>query len=202
MDTLSAAILLLLIMDPVGNVPLFLSTLRHVPAARRRKVLIRELLIALAALLVFLFFGRTLLHLLSLKQQAISIAGGIVLFLISLRMIFPTRGSAGDHLVGDQPHGEPLIVPLAIPLIAGPSTFATLVLLVSREPDRIGSWLIAVVVAWVVTAATLLSATSLQRLLGERGITAVERLMGMLLVAVSVQMTLDGVAQYLAAVPG
>jgi multiple antibiotic resistance protein len=192
MDLWSAALLLFLIMDPLGNVPLFLSLLRDLPPARRRMVLARELLIALGVLFVFLFGGRWILELLNLRQEAVSIAGGIILFLIGIRMIFPSP----EGLFGEAPGGEPFIVPLAIPLIAGPSTMAVLLLLGGQDPARLGEWSIALLVAWFGTAAILFSSTTLYRWLGMRTLTAFERLMGMLLVALSVQMLLDGVASY------
>jgi multiple antibiotic resistance protein len=193
MEILTAALTLLLIMDPLGNIPVFMSVLHQLDPQRRHRVLIRELLISLAVLLVFLFLGQHLLHVLNLQQEAISIAGGIVLFLIALRMIFPPEGG----IMGDLPEGEPLIVPLAVPLLAGPSTMATLLLLVRSEPGRLGDWLIALTVAWAITAAILLASTFIYRLLRQRGLIAMERLTGMLLVAVAVQMLLSGVADYM-----
>jgi MarC family membrane protein len=194
METGSAALLLFLIMDPLGNVPLFLSLLKDLTPQRRRIVLARELLIALGVLFVFLFAGRWILELLQLRQEAVSIAGGIILFLIGLKMIFP----APEGMFGESPGGEPFIVPLAIPLVAGPSTVAVLLLLGGQDPSRLGDWSIALLLAWAGTAAILFSSTTLYRWLGIRTLTAVERLMGMLLVALSVQMLLDGVATYLA----
>src|SRR5262245_39310861 len=124
MDTFSAAVMLFLIMDPLGNVPTFLSILKDIEPRRRRIILVRELIISLIILLAFLFLGQYLLDFLQLKQESISIAGGIVLFLIALKMIFPSEGG----VMGQTPEGEPFIVPLAIPLIAGPSTLAALLL--------------------------------------------------------------------------
>ena len=191
MSTLSAGILLFLIMDPLGNIPLFLSILRNVRPERRRLVLVRELLIALVVLFGFLFGGRYLLLLLQLKQESVSIAGGIVLFIIGVRMIFPPgRGIFGDA------EGEPFIVPLAIPAVAGPSTMAAVMLLANSEPGRTVAWSLALFAAWFATAAILMSSTYLYRYLGASVLTAVERLMGMLLVALSVQMFLDGVVAY------
>ena len=193
MSTITAAVTLCLIMDPLGNIPIFLSALKSVEPKRRSIVLVRELLISLFVLLFFLLVGQYLLTFLNLKQEAISIAGGIVLFLISLRMVFPQEGGImGDHL-----EGEPFIVPLAVPLLAGPSTIATLLLLVRSEPNRMVDWLMALFFAWIVTAAILMSSTFFYRVLRQRGLIAMERLMGMLLVVVAVQMFLDGVAQYL-----
>jgi multiple antibiotic resistance protein len=143
---------------------------------------------------VFLFGGEALLDALQLKQESVSIAGGIILFLIGIRMIFPVR----EGLFGESPDGEPFIVPLAIPGIAGPSTMATLMLLGHDAPTRQVDWSIALLLAWGGTAVILFAATTLYRFLGIRVITALERLMGMLLVAVSVQMFLDGIRTYLA----
>jgi len=193
MSALSAALLLFLVMDPIGNVPLFLSLLRDLPEDRRRKVLARELLIALLVLFGFLWCGDLILGALQLKQESVSIAGGIILFLIGIRMIFPTP----EGLFGESPGGEPFIVPMAIPCIAGPSTLAMLLLLGHQDPSRRLDWSIALALAWFGTAVILFAATSLYRVLGVRVLTALERLMGMLLVAVSVQMFLDGLASYL-----
>jgi multiple antibiotic resistance protein len=195
MDILSAVITLFLVMDPLGNVPLFLSVLKTVPPQRRRLVLVREMLIAYAVLIVFLLIGSSLLRFLGLQPEAVSIAGGIVLFLIALRMIFPDRGS----LSGDPIEGEPFVVPLAIPLVAGPSALATLLLLQSAPGATAQALMIAVTLAWGLSAVILLSSTSLYRVLGERGLIAMERLMGMLLVMVAVQMLLNGIRTSLAA---
>ena len=194
MTTISAAILLFLILDPLGNVPVFLSLLKPLPPARRRLVLARELLIALGGLFLFLFAGKPILDAMHLRQESVSIAGGIVLFLIGIRMIFPTA----DGIVGELPEGEPFIVPMAIPLVAGPSGMAAVMLMGSSEPGRLADWSLALVLAWLGTAAILFSATSLYKVLGARVLIAVERLMGMLLVTLSVQMFLDGVGAYLA----
>jgi len=185
------AITLLLVMDPLGNVPPFLAVLKHVQPERRRQVLMREILIAYAVLLVFLFFGKYLLQLLSLQEETISIAGGIVLFLIALRMVFPT-----DRPVADALAGEPFLVPLAIPFIAGPSTLASLLLLQSSSNNALQLWA-SLTLAWAITAVILLSSTILYRLLKERGVIAIERLMGMLLVMLAVQMFINGVARFM-----
>ncbi len=197
MTTLSAALLLFLILDPLGNIPVFLGLLRPLPPARRRIVLARELVIALLVLMAFLFGGKYVLAAMHLRQESVSIAGGIVLFLISLRMIFPTS----EGLFGDVPDGEPFIVPMAIPLIAGPSGMAAVMLMSNSNPQRNAEWSIALLIAWAATAVLLFSATYLYKLLGKRVLVAVERLMGMLLVAISVQMLLDGIAVYLHAAP-
>jgi small neutral amino acid transporter SnatA (MarC family) len=198
MTIASAALLLFLILDPLGNIPVFLSMLRSLPPHRQRIVLARELLIALAVLMMFLWAGKYALELMHLRQESVAIAGGIVLFLIGLRMIFPPP----EGLMGELPGGEPFIVPMAIPLVAGPSGMAAVMLMGTKEPDRLGEWSLALLLAWAATALILFSATYLYRLLGMRALIAVERLMGMLLVAISVQMLLDGLAGYLASLPG
>lgn len=192
MTTLSAILLLLTIMDPLGNVANFIAGLRPVPPEQRVRVIARELVFALIILLFFLFCGRWLLGLLHLKDEALFISGGIVLFLIALKMIFPPAAGAGG-----EPAVEPFIVPLATPLIAGPSLIATLLVIVSSEPDAMCKWLTALLVAWAITAVVLLCAPAISRILKEKGATAVERLMGMLLVMISVQMFLNGVERYL-----
>ena len=197
MTIVSAALLLFLLLDPLGNIPVFLSLLRGMPPQRQRLVLARELLIALAVLMLFLWCGKYALELMHLRQESVSIAGGIVLFLIGIRMIFPPP----EGLMGEIPDGEPFIVPMAIPMVAGPSGMAAVMLMGSQEPDRMGAWSLALLLAWAATAAILFSATLLYKRLGSRALIAVERLMGMLLVAISVQMLLDGIAAYLRLTP-
>lgn len=195
METLSAAAMLFLIMDPLGNLPVFMSILKQVDPKRRRLVLIRELLIALFIMLLFLYTGSAILSFLHLKQEAVSIAGGIILFLIAIRMIFPQPGGVIGLAAGE----EPLIVPLAIPLVAGPSILAALLLLANQEPGRMVDWTIALMAAWIPTTLILLFSQNFHKWLGERGLTAMEKLMGMILVMLSVQMFLDGIADYLEA---
>ena len=193
MDIFAAATLLFLVMDPLGNIPLFLSVLKQVPEERRRLVLRRELLIAYVVLLIFLVLGPYVLSFLQVSQEAIRIGGGIVLFLIAIKMVFPQEGG----LLGKTPDGEPFIVPLAIPLIAGPSSLAMIMLMrKSAEDQWLDMWL-AVTAAWVVSALILLASRRLYVLLGERGLMAIERLMGMVLIIMAVQMLLEGTAQYL-----
>ena len=193
MDFLSISVTLFLIMDPFGNIPVFLSVLERVPETRRRAVLVRELLIALGIIIVFIFCGRYAMSFLGLRQESVSIAGGIILFLIGLRMVFPTTEKHADRDL----EGEPLLVPLAIPLIAGPSLLAVLLLFATGEPDRLPSLVLAAVLAWTATFLVLFSATFLIRFLTKRGLAAIERLMGMVLVALSVQLFLDSLSSYL-----
>ena len=193
MSTVSAGILLFLIMDPLGNIPIFLSLLKGVAPERRRRVLLRELLIALVVLFAFLLGGQYILKVLQLKQESVSIAGGIILFLIGVKMVFPPKEGVFGHAEG----GEPFIVPMAIPGVAGPSAMAALLLLTHTQPGKLPQWALALFAAWFATALILWSATYLYRLLGESVLTALERLMGMILIALSVQMLLDGIATYL-----
>ena len=185
----SAAVVLFFVMDPLGNTPLFLSLLRHIEPRRRRYIIARELVIALVILLLFLFFGQGLLNLLELEQESVTIAGGIVLMIIGLRMIFPTS----DGVMGSQGGEEPFIVPLAVPLIAGPSALATLILIVRSDPGEMGKWLLALLMAWGASAFVISLAPILYRLLKDRGLSALERLMGMLLIMIAVQMLVTGI---------
>lgn len=193
MDVTSAVVTLFLVMDPLGNIPLFLSVLRAVPPERRQRVLRRELFIAYAVLVFVLLIGNSLLRVLGLEREAVSMAGGIVLFLIALRMIFPGEGP----LAGDGLEGEPFVVPLAVPLVAGPSAFATLLLFQRTVPSSTVTLLLVVTIAWALSAAILYFSTFFYRVLGERGLIAMERLMGMLLVMVAVQMLMNGFTSYL-----
>ena len=195
MEIISAATLLFLVMDPLGNIPIFLSVLEDVAPERRTRILVRELLLALVVLALFLFFGQYVLGFLQLSQHSIRIAGGIILFLIALKMVFPVQRSA--HAPEDI-DGEPLLVPLAIPMVAGPSAMAVVMLLATKDPSRMLDWFIALVAAWFLSSVILVSANGLKRFLGRRGLVAMERLMGMLLIALAVQMLLEGIAAYLA----
>ena len=192
MDTWSAAVMLFLIMDPLGNLPVFMSVLKSIEPKRRQIILLRELLFALVILFTFLFSGQSVLDFLNVEQETVSIAGGIILFLIALRMIFPQSGSVSGLAVGE----EPFLVPLAIPMIAGPSTLAALILLANQNPDRMVDWSLALGAAWLFSAVILMFSNLFHRLLGERGLIAMERLMGMILVMIAIQMLLDGATQY------
>jgi MarC family membrane protein len=193
MTVYSAAVLFFLVLDPLGNIPFFLTALAGVDARRHRRIIARELGIALAILLAFLFAGRGLLALLAVSPSALRVAGGVILFLIALRMVFPTVQGFHEYV-----EGEPFIVPLAVPYVAGPSAIATTLLLTSQAPERWPEWLAALVIAWAGTGAILLAATGFHRVLGRRGLIAAERLMGMILTVVAVEMFLSGVRLFLA----
>ncbi|MGH6622480.1 MAG: MarC family protein [Burkholderiaceae bacterium] len=189
----SAVVLLLLVCDPFGNIPIFTAALRDVAPDRRLRIVLRECLIAFAVLSVFVFIGRPFLELLGLSETSLQIGGAVVLMLVALRMVFPTS----DGVYGQSPGGEPFIVPLAIPAIAGPSALATVMLLVSRNPSRWPEWIGAIAVVMAVSAVVLVFADRLQQRLGERVTAAFERLMGLVLAAIAVELFLQGVRQYI-----
>ena len=187
----SATILLILITDPIGNIPIFANALRHVAPARRPWVILREVLIAFVLLLTFMFVGKAFLRLMNLSELSLQIGGGVILFLIALRMIFPPPGTDAVD-----PAGEPLIVPLAVPAIAGPSALATVLLLVSQAPDRRLEWIGALCITMAVSAIILVLAERIQRVAGDRIVIALERLMGLVLVAMAIEMILRGVKTF------
>jgi multiple antibiotic resistance protein len=192
MDIWSAAITLFLIMDPLGNLPVFMSVLKSIEPRRRKLVLARELMFSLIIMFTFLFSGQAVLDFLNVRQESVSIAGGIILFLIGLKMIFPKPGG----ITGLAPGEEPFIVPLAIPMIAGPSVLAALILLANQDHSRMMDWSMALGAAWLASATILMLSSTIHRILGERGLTAIERLMGMILIMISIQMLLDGIGNY------
>ncbi|HEY9103284.1 MarC family protein [Chitinimonas sp.] len=189
---ISATVLLILVTDPLGNIPLFIGLLRQVDQARRRRIIIREVIFAFAILLFFLFFGRHVLEIMHVSETSLGIAGGVILFLIALKMIFPHAEGVFAHQV----KGEPFLVPLAIPFIAGPSAIATVLLLVSREPQRMGEWIAALTVAMLVSAVVLGFAEKIADFLGEQVTMAFERLMGLILTAIAIEMLLNGIQTF------
>ena len=193
---LSATILLVLITDPLGNIPFFISTLKQVKPERRRTVIQRECLLAFAALMLFLLGGRHILGALHLSDEALRVGGGVVLLLIAIRMIFPERGA---RLGEDEVKGEPFIVPLAIPLIAGPSAMVTAMLISGSDPHRMPEWIAALAVTIATSAVVFLLANRMQKILGQRVIAAFEKLMGLVLTAIAIDMLLKGLASYIAA---
>ncbi|NIQ12898.1 MAG: NAAT family transporter [Candidatus Dadabacteria bacterium] len=191
-DVIAVSATLFFVMDPLGNIPTFQSILQNFNTKSRIKIIFRELIFALVILLVFLVSGTKLLSYLGLSQPSLSIAGGILLFIIALRMVFPTQ----DSFVKDKIE-EPFIVPLAVPLIAGPSTIAILLLLSSSEPQRMTEWILSLLIAWLFSTIILVVSPFILKFLGKRGLKAIERLMGMILVLIAVQMFLNGYSQYI-----
>ena len=190
MTTATATLTLWLLMDPLGNLPVFTTVLRGVAPSRRRRVLTRELLLALAFLVSFLFLGRYVFSMLHLEAESVQIAGGLILSIIAHRMLFPRPEGTWGDAVGS----EPLFFPLAVPMMAGPATLSLLLLLSSSEPGRTDDWLLAVLCAWAGSAGILSLSGLVGRYLGERVLTVLERLMGMLLTCIAVQMIVGGVS--------
>ncbi|GAK52221.1 multiple antibiotic resistance/MarC-related protein [Candidatus Moduliflexus flocculans] len=193
MNIISDAITLLLVMDPFGNIPPFLSILSHVEATRRRQVLFREMLFALGILCIFLFFGKYLLDAMHISEPALTISGGFILFLIAIRMIFPFLGTVTPEMAAE----EPFIVPLAIPMVAGPSTMVTLILIASRPNSHRLFNFFALFAAWIVSSFILVLSERLASWLGDKVLKAIERFMGMILTTMAVQMLLDGIQHYI-----
>jgi len=192
-EMISATVLLLLIMDPLGNLPIFMSVLKHLEPRRRRVVLMREMLIALGLMLLFLFAGERILMFLNLRTETVSISGGIILFLIAIRMIFPSGDTGSSGLPAGE---EAVLVPRAIPLVAGPA-LATLMLLSHQYPHQMSHLVGALLIAWGATVIILLLSGLFLRLLGDKGVNALERLMGLILIMLATQMFLDGIRAYL-----
>ncbi|ASA55671.1 YhgN family NAAT transporter [Vibrio gazogenes] len=194
MEIISVATMMFLIMDPLGNLPIVLAILKHLDPKRRRIVLIRELCFALLILMIFLFAGKNILGFLKVAPETLSISGGVILFIIAIKMIFPSAGSITGLAAGE----EPFIVPMAVPMIAGPSLIASLLVFSTQSPNDLPELALAVFLAWSGTSVILMFYDFFHRILGERGLKAAERLMGLLLVMVSTQMFLDGIKSYVA----
>lgn len=191
MNIYSMAMALFLVLNPLGNIPVFITTLQHVAPKRRYWVIFRECIFALIILLIFLFAGHSVLKGLNISESALGISVGIILFLIAIRLIFPAQKTDKEKRTG-----EPFLVPLAIPLVAGPATMATLMLLSSQNHGHTLDLFLALVIAWIVVTFILLVSMPLSRVLGIRGLTALERLMGMILTTLAVQMFLNGIQHF------
>ncbi len=186
---LSTVLLLFFILDPFGNVPVLLTLLKDVDMSRRYRIIIREVLIGLVILLFFLFLGDNFLEIFHLETSSVTIAGGVIFLIIGLKMIFPDPKGAPLFSTDE----EPLIVPIALPMIAGPSALATLILLSHNYPGEEQNLLISLLIAWALSTIIFLVSPMLYRILKDKGLKALERLMGMLLLIMSVQMFIDGV---------
>lgn len=191
---LSMAFALFLLMDSIGNVPIFVSILKNVDSKRQRAIIVRELLIALFIIVVFYFIGETLLSFLNVRMPTIMISGGIILFLIAIKMIFPSKQETHTNFPHDS---EPFIVPLATPLVAGPAVLAAVMLYSGQRTHSPLMTLSAIVIAWGASILILLSSSLWKKLLGDRGLIACERFMGLILTLIAVQMFLQGVHLFL-----
>jgi MarC family membrane protein len=190
---LSALVLLLLVLDPLGSLPVFISVMRNVTPERRTRVAVRESALAFFVLLVFMLAGQAFLALMRLSERSLEVAGGVILLIIAMRMIFAT---GGELYASDGKGREPLIFPLAVPLLAGPSAMATVLLLASRQPERLLTWVGALTVAMLCSAAVLLGADRIRRWIGSSMVSAIEKLMGLVLTAIAVEMILAGLKRY------
>jgi len=189
---LSAFVLLLLVLDPFGSLPIFISVLDGVAPERRTRVALREVAIAFTVLALFMVGGQGFLSLMRLSERSLEVAGGVILLIIAIRMIF-TADAEAYSADGTR---EPLIFPLAVPLLAGPSAMATVLLLASRQPGRVVEWLGALTAAMAVSGAVLLAANRIRALIGPSMVSAIEKLMGLVLTAVAVEMILAGLKRY------
>lgn len=191
-EFLSAVFTLTIVMDPLGNIPLFISVLKNVKEDKRKKIIKRELIFALIIMLFFFLFGKWIVMLFSIDMVSLSIAGGIVLFLIALSMIFPSKESS---LIDSKE--EPFIVPLATPLIAGPSVLSMILIYNMKDPGNFFIWLLIIIIAWIINSIILLFSDPISKFLGSKGMQAVEKLMGMILITISVGMILKGLKEFL-----
>ena len=190
---LSAFVLLLLVLDPLGSLPIFIAVMRTVEPERRTRVALREAAIAFGVLALFMVGGQGFLSLMRLSERSLEVAGGVILLIIAIRMIF---ASGGEIYAADGSGREPFIFPLAVPLLAGPSAMATVLLLASRQPGRLLEWVGALSAAMLVSGSVLLLADRLRRWLGASMVAAIEKLMGLVLTAVAVEMILAGLKRY------
>ena len=190
---LSALVLLLLVLDPLGSLPVFISVMRNVAPERRARVALRESALAFAALVFFMLTGQWFLSLMRLSERSLEVAGGVILLIIAMRMIF---ASGGEIYAADGQEREPLIFPLAVPLLAGPSAMATVLLLASRQPERLLAWIGALTVAMLFSAAVLIGADRIRKWIGSSMVSAIEKLMGLVLTAIAVEMILAGLKRY------
>ncbi|WP_284614580.1 MarC family protein [Aquabacterium humicola] len=188
----SALVLLLLVLDPFGSLPIFISVMGGVAPQRKARVALREVLIAFAVLLAFMLAGQGFLALMRLSERSLEVAGGVILLIIAMRMIF----AGGEAVYASDAAREPLIFPLAVPLLAGPSAMATVLLLASRQPDRMWHWVGALTLAMAVSGTVLVAADRIRRWLGSSMVSAIEKLMGLVLTAIAVEMILAGLKRY------
>lgn len=188
----SAFILLLLVLDPFGSLPIFIPVMQTVPAPRRRAVALREVAIAFAVLCFFMFFGQGFLRVMRLSERSLEVAGGVILLMVAIRMIF----NQGAGIYGMPDGREPFVFPLAVPLLAGPSAMATVLLLASQQPDRLAEWAAALACAMAVSGLMLVGCARIHRWLGDSVVSALEKLMGLVLTAIAVDMILAGLKRY------
>jgi multiple antibiotic resistance protein len=196
----TAFVTLFVVIDPIGLSPLFVALTQGMEARARRAVALRACAIAVALLMLFGALGESLLAFVGISMPAFRIAGGLLLFLTALDMLFERRTQRRedkvDDSVGPDPAADPSVFPLAMPLIAGPGAMASMILLTGQAAD--GGWagVVAVHVMMIaviaIALALFMAAGVMERALGRTGILVVTRLLGMLLAALSVQFVIDG----------
>ena len=191
-EFISSVITLALVMDGFGNIPLFITALKKVAPERRKTVLLRELGIALLIMVAFLFLGKWFLNAFGIHEYSLSIAGGIILFIISVKLVF----GGEEEPKNDPKEDEPFVVPLAIPLVAGPAALSMVMITAAQQSNKLIT-LGAVIVASLINSAILMSSFPLSNLLGKRGLIAIERLTGMILILMSVDMVMGGISDFM-----
>ncbi len=198
-EFLSTTFLLFFVMDPIGNIPIFAIVLENKTLKQKNWIVVREVIFSLIVLILFLFIGNSILNYLNISQSSLKISGSIILFIISIRMIFPmaTHSQTQHYIFGELPEGEPFLFPLAIPSLAGPSAITTVILISNQNPNMIDIWMISIFVSCILALLILLSSNYILRFIGKKGIYALEKLMGMALIAISVEMFLKGIKEFL-----
>ncbi len=189
---LSTVITFIIILDGFGNVPVFLGMLSGLTPKKRKLIILREMMFAILILIFFLFLGKYILSALHISEPALTISGGLILFLITIRLIFPQ-----DYHKFNENDDIPMIVPLAVPLVSGPSSIAMTILYATKYPEKTFVWLLALLIAWLFTTIVLLLSDYLNKILGDKMLTAIERLMGIILSTVAVQMFLTGIKEFI-----
>lgn len=196
---ITAFVALFVVIDPIGLAPLFVALTAGMSHAKRRRIAVRATAISIGVLLAFSIFGEGILHFVGISMPAFRIAGGILLFITALDMLFERRQKRReDQAEDDENDDDPSAFPLAIPLIAGPGAIATVILLVGQTSDTAGYFTVmaALAAVLVMVFVMFLGASFLERLMGKTGINVITRLLGMLLAALSVQFVLDGLRSF------
>lgn len=193
MTIFSISLVLFLIMDPIGNISCFLKMVEGMDPKKQRLILLREMLIALLVMVIFNYIGEGIYDLLQISDPAVRLSSGVILFLIAVQILFPNLTGIRENL----PKEEPFIIPFAIPLIAGPSVLATIMLYAHMEQSQ-PVMLISILCAWLAALLVLIASKPLYKVMGDNGLMACEKLMGMVLVLLAIQRFLDGVEQYVA----
>jgi len=179
-------------MDPIGNIQSFISQLSRYDQRQRMWVLLREMLFALGLMLLFNFAGELFFNVLDISEITVRLSSGVILFLVAFEILFPTMNNFRQNL----PKEEPYFIPLAVPLIAGPSLLATIMLYAHIEESFV-VMVVAILIAWVFALLVLMFAHPIHRLIGNNGLMACERLIGMILILLAIQRFMEGVLMFI-----